>query len=452
LKFRLGNLRGELFSSTFTYGLSACIKLGSSLILTRLLSPESYGIFGILLSFLFMIELMSDVGTTALLIRHERGRERHFVHAVWTIRLCRCVLNFCIVFFGAPLIADIYQAPVLTNAFRVLSFGFLLTGAESMSFILAQRDQRSRISNYADLLTNLIMTLCVIYLAIVLKDAYALIYGSLLQRALMMAASHLFYREVGIGFAYDREAFVDQFRFARFVLPSSLLTIVLTQYDKVVLLKLFSLSTLGIYGLAGNMLGPVNGVNMHNARVVLYARCAEYFRSDRTTARQRYYAENSRLLTLGVALPALLAGAAQPLVDFLYDSRYALAGKALMVLALTAVLSAFQNASENLIVAYGRTHIVLVANLIRLFTVIPATLLGYYLFGFDGFLWFTLLGTLPLTGYFLWEQHKYHLLDPASELRRLLLAGALFIASLVASRAVTLLLPPGWRHLSIHSH
>jgi lipopolysaccharide exporter len=67
------NLKGELFASTFTYGLSALIRLGSSLVLTRLLNPESYGIFGILFSILFMIELMSDVGSVGLLVRHPRG-------------------------------------------------------------------------------------------------------------------------------------------------------------------------------------------------------------------------------------------------------------------------------------------------------------------------------------------------------------------------------------------
>src|SRR5580658_6315022 len=232
---RLVNLKGELFSSTFTYGVTSIIKLGSSLVLTRLLSPDAYGIFAILLSFLFMIELLSDVGSVALLIRHPRGDDPKFVHTVWTIRLIRCCINFCLVFFGAPIIAKIYQTPVLTSAFRVLSFWFLLLGTESMSFVLAQRHQRARISNYADMLSNTVMTGFVICMALVLKNHYALIYGALLQRALLMVGSHFFYRKIGVGIAFDREAVVDQFKFARFVLPSSLLTIVLSQYDKVVL-------------------------------------------------------------------------------------------------------------------------------------------------------------------------------------------------------------------------
>lgn len=449
---RLPNLKGELFSSTFTFGVTAVIRLGSSLILTRLLNPEVYGVFTILLSFLFMVELMSDVGSTALLIRHPRGDEVKFVHTVWTIRLIRCALNFCLIFLGAPIIATIYHAQVLTNAFRLFSFWFLITGAESMSFILAQRHRRARISNYAEMISSAVMTVFVICVAAILKNEYALIYGALLQRALLTIGSYFFYRNIGVGFALDREALVDQFKLARFVMPSSLLTIVLSQYDKLVLLRLFDLTLLGIYGIAGNMLAPVTGVISHNARVVLYARCADYFRTNRATARLRYYGENRRLFAVGVALPALIAGFSQSIVAILYDPRYTMAGPILMILGLGAMIAAFQNASENLLVASGRNHIVLLANVIRLASVIPATFIGYYLFGFYGFLWFNLAATIPLLGYFYREQNRLGLLDLRSELKLLGAAVLLFLACLAASHLLLALTPSGWLHLGLKRH
>jgi lipopolysaccharide exporter len=443
---RLVNLKGELFSSTFTFGVSAVIKLGSSLILTRLLNPAAYGIVGILFSFQFMIELMSDVGTVGLLIRHPRGNEVKFVHTVWTVRLIRCGINFCLGFFGAPLIAHIYQQPVLTSACRALSFWFLIAGAESMSFVLAQRDRKARISNYADLLSSAVSTVFVIGLASILKNHFALIYGALLQRLLLMIGSHFFYRNVGVGIAFDREALVDQFEFARFVLPSSLLTIVLSQYDKVVLLKLFSLAVLGVYGVAGNIIAPISGIISHNARAVLYARCAEYFRTNSATARSRYYSENHRLLMVGVMLPAMVAGFSQSLVAILYDSRYAMVGPILMIMGLAAILIAFQNASENLLLASGRTHTTLVANVIRFCTIIPATFFGYFLFGFYGFLWFNLAGTIPLLAYFYYVQRRHGLLNLTNELARLSAALAVFLLCLAASHILLTLLPAGWLH------
>lgn len=443
---RLINLKGELFSSTFTFGITAVIKLISSLILTRLLNPEAYGIFGILLSFLFMIELMSDVGTAGLLVRHQRGHEARFVHTVWTIRLFRSCLNFCILFFGAPLIAYLYHTPVLTSAFRTLSFWFLIVGAESMSFILAQRDQRARIYNYAEMISSAISTITVICLATVLRNHYALIYGALLQRLLVTIASYFFYRDIGVAIAFDRQAIREQFQFARFVMPSSILTIVLSQYDKFALLKFFNLALLGIYGVAQNMLSPISGVVSHNASVVLYARCSEYFRSNRQTARARYYRENHRLMLVGVLLPGLLAGFSQLIVTVLYDSRYAMAGPILMVLGLSALIIAFQNASENLLLAAGLTHTKLVANIVRFVSIIPATLIGCYFFGLFGFLWFNLGANVLILSYLYVIQRKHNLLNLASEVERLGIAVIVFLLSWGASHLLLMLVPSGWLH------
>jgi O-antigen/teichoic acid export membrane protein len=296
------------------------------------------------------------------------------------------------------------------------------------------------------------MSIFVIAVASVYRSHYALICGALLQRALMMVASHFFYRDIGVGFAWDREALRDQFRFARFVMPSSVLTIVLTQFDKVILLKLFNLSVLGIYGVANNMLGPINGVNLHNARVILYARCTQYFRTDRTTARSRYYLENRRLMDLGVVLAAGLAGSAPAIVAILYDPRYSMVGEVLTILSLGAIVNAIQNSSENLLVAQGQTHIVLVSNVIRLFTVIPSTLLGYHYFGFYGFLWFGLIGALPLLIYLFLQQYRRDLLSIREELRRFALGLLVFGVAFAASKVVLLIIPLGWLHLGIKGH
>jgi O-antigen/teichoic acid export membrane protein len=416
------------------------------------LSPDAYGIFGILLSFLFMIEMLSDVGALGLLIRHPRGDERRFVHTLWTIRLIRSVFNFALLLLAAPLIASIYHAPVLKDAFRVLSIWFLLNGAESMSFSLAIRRQRARLNNYNELASNVIMTLFVIGMASLLRNHWALIVGALLQRLLLVVASHFYYRDIGVGIAFDREARRDQFQFARYVIPSSILTIVLSQYDKVVLARLFDLTLLGVYSIAANMVGQLTGVMMHNARFVLYARCAAYFRSDLSTAAHRYYTENLRLFAVGALPPAIIAGFAPLMIAVLYDPRYMQAGRILTVLALGAIVSAFQNASENLLVASGKTRVVLGANIIRIASIIPAVVLGYHFFGFDGFLWCTTAATLPPLLYYYWEQQRNRLLEPLRELAGLGVCTVVFLACFGLSHALLAIVPPSWLHLGLGHH
>jgi O-antigen/teichoic acid export membrane protein len=449
---RILNFRAELFASTFSFGATAVIRLGSSLILTRLLSPSAYGIFGILLSFLFMIEMVSDVGTLGILIRHPRGDERRFVHTLWTIRLIRSVFNFVVLLLAAPLIASIYHAPVLKDALRVLSIWFLLNGAESMSFGLSMRRQRARLNNYNELASNVIMTLFVIGMASLLRNHWALILGALLQRLLLVAASHFYYRDIGVGIAFDREAARDQFQFARYVIPSSILTIVLSQYDKVVLARLFNLTLLGVYSIASNMTGQLTGVMMHNARFVLYARCADYFRSNRSTAVHRYYTENLRLFAVGALPPSVIAGFAPLIIAVLYDPRYMAAGRILTVLALGAIIAAFQNASENLLVASGLSRVVLGANIVRIVSLSPAVVLGYHFFGFEGFLWCTTAAALPPLFYYYWEQWRNHLLEPLRELAGLGLCTIVFLACFGLSHVLLGIVPPSWLHLGLGHH
>jgi lipopolysaccharide exporter len=446
------NFKSELFSSTFSYGAISLIRLISSLILTRLLTPDAYGIFAIIFSLMTMIDLLSDVGSKGLLIRHPRGADPRFVHTVWTMRLIRGAFNFCLMFFGAPIIAAIYHAPVLTSALRMLSPIFLLSGLESMSFVLAVRDRRSRIANYAELASTAAMTIVSIILASVLRNHFAVIYAVLLQRALLMCGSYFFYKDVGVGIAFDREAVADQFRFARFVLPSSVLYVVVSQYDKVTLLRLFDLSLLGVYGIASNLNSPTSGVIIHNAQTILYARCAEYFRTDRATVRERYYRDNRRLLLLGVLLPASVAGFAQLIVAILYDYRYSGAGFILMVLALGSVVTAFQNASENLLVASGRTHTVLVANIVRVCSLVPITLLGYFVFGFTGFLWGTLIATIPVLAYYYSQQRKLELVSWKDELILLAIASLAFLVCLTTSLLLRRWVPAELLHLRLWRH
>jgi lipopolysaccharide exporter len=449
---RLVNVKGELFASTFSYGATSAIKLISSLVLTRLLTPSAYGVFGILLSLIFITELMSDVGTTGLLIRDPRGGEARFIHSLWTVRLIRSALNFGALFVLAPALAHLYQTPVLTSALRLFSFQFLLSGFETLSFSLAQRDRRARITNYAELIAGALATAFTIGMATIFKNYLALVFGSLFNRALLTIGSYFFYRDIGVRIVFDRQAIAEQFKFARFVLPSSLLTIVLSQYDKLLIVKLFNLTVLGVYTIAGNILAPVAGVIVHNARVILYARCAEYFRTDSSTARTRYYSENMRLLMLGVMLPAVLAGFAPALIGILYDPRYAGAGVILVVAGLGAIIGAFQNASENLLVASGRTHFVLVGNVIRLCSAVPAALLGSYLFGFYGFLWFSQGSALVPFAYYIYKQGRYGLLDLPKEVTRLIAALAVFLVCFTASHLLLTVIPAGSLHLHLRRH
>lgn len=404
------NVKGELFTTSVSFGAMAVLRLVSSMVLTRLLYPEAFGIMTMISSVVFVIEMMSDVGIVGLLIRHEKGDHPTYLNTMWTVRLMRSCGNGVLLFLAAPWVAEWYDAPALANALRLFSLWFLMFGLESVSFILAVRYKNTRIVNFTELFCLLVSTLFSIAYSYQSRDYHGILYGMMLNRLLNTLISYRFYPDHKHRLILDKTATKDLFHFAKFVMPSSMITLAVSQYDKIIFLKLFDLKLLGLYSLASNLSSPLDGLVTKISRTLLYPRCAQYYREDPSTFLQRYYTENAKLHALLLVLPAALLGVATLVVDVLYDSRYAFAGVILQAFAVRSIILPFASTAEDMLVASGRTHIQLIGNIIRLCYLVPAVFIGYHFFGFKGFIYFAMLEMLPTVLYYNWVQSQLGLI------------------------------------------
>jgi lipopolysaccharide exporter len=432
------NLRSDLLATVICFAALALIKLCSSVILTRILAPEAYGVIATLSSIVAFVEMFSDLGILGLMIRHEKGDEQRFVNTMWTIRQVRGVINFSILFLGAPLIASLYDTPLLAGVLRTFSFWFILHALESMSFILASRHRKIYIVNYTELFANLATVPFVILYSLYSKDYHGILYGMLLNRFILTAASHLFFKPQRPHFGMDREARRDLFNFSKHIVPSSILAFFLNQFDRIIFLKLFDLHLFGLYGLASNVGEPFIALIQRISRLVLYPRCSHDFRSDRATAHQLYYTNNVRIFLIILALPALAGGAADLIIQILFDPRYAYAGTILRAFMVRGIIISLAAPAEDLLVASGKTHVVLVGNILRACWVVPGCLLGYYLFGFQGFLVAAMLETLPALIYLWYLQYRDGMMIVKYEWIKLALVVGIFSMSFVVSQSINL--------------
>lgn len=233
-----------------------------------------------------------------------------------------------------------------------------------------------------------------------------MIYGVLLNRLIVVCISHRFYREFRPTLQWDRAAAREIFEYTRFIMPSSILTIFLNQFDRAVFLRFFDLQLLGIYSLAGNIAAPVESLINKASQMVLYPRCAHNFRTDRSTFSLKYYRENTKLFIAVLAVPAALGGAAHFMIRLLYDPRYINAAAVLEAFMVRAALLALASPAENMLIATGESRLVLVGNVYRVIWMVVASLLGNYLFGFLGFVYGIALSGLPALFYYVWLQRR----------------------------------------------
>ncbi len=414
--FKRINFKGDLFATGLTFAAQGILRAASSLILTRILRPEAYGIITILMSILFVIEMIGDLGLNLFVIRDPNGEEPRYLNTAWTMRLCRSVLNSMIVLLGATLIASLYQTPQLVAPLRVLSLVFIISGLASMSFPIAIRRKRARIIVYSELAATFITTLFSVVYCYYSRDFWGLVYGTLLYNLILTLMSYQFFKEFRPRLRFDRAASREVFRFTKFSMPSSLLTLALSQFDKIVFIRLFDLRLLGVYGLASSMAAPIEGLISKISQMVLYPRCAHDFRSNPASFSLKYYTQNTNLLLSILILPPVAGGAAHLIISALFPSGYAEAEAVFRAFMVRAALLSLACPSEDLLIAAGESQVILIGNVLRAIWTVAGSLIGYYCFGFIGFIYGMALSGLPPLTYYYWLQNEKGFLIPRYEL------------------------------------
>jgi lipopolysaccharide exporter len=442
MTMQLFNPKGDLFAAGLSFGAQAVIKLCSSIILTRILRPEAYGIITIIMSILFVVELLADMNVTLFIIRDQGAEDSRYLNTAWTIRLGRAFVNTTIVFLAAPLIATtFYHSPALIDPIRVFSLFFVISGLESMAFLLALRRKQSRIIMYTELIASFVSTIFSVVYCHFSRDYWGMVYGILLNRLLITAISYRFYPEFRPKLHFDRAAAREILKFTRFTMPSSLLTIAMTQFDKIVFLRLFDLRLLGFYGLGGNIAAQIESLINKISNQVLYPRLAHNFRTDRDGFSLKYYTENVRLFISILFVPAMLCGGARLLIALLYDSRYAQAADVLQAFMLRAMILSLATPAEDLMIAAGVSHVMLVGNLYRAISMLVMSLAGYYFFGFLGFTYGSALSALPSLVYYWWLQHNRGMLIVKFELLKLFFMACVTLTAYATCSLILAYLP-----------
>ncbi|HUZ33517.1 MAG TPA: oligosaccharide flippase family protein [Xanthobacteraceae bacterium] len=445
----LSYLSNNLIATVLSFALQALIRLGSSMVLTRILLPEAYGIITIITSIAFVVEMIADTNATLFIIREENGDQPRYVNTAWTIQISRAVFNSAILFLLAPLVATwIYHLPALIAPMRVFSLSFIIGGLQSMSFPLAIRRKQARIIVYSELAAAFASALFSVGYCYFYRNYWGMIYGILINRALLSLLSRQFYPDLVPRFQFDRAAARDLLGLSKYTMPSSVLTLVINQFDKVIFLRLFDLRLLGIYGLAGNIAGSVSSLISKISQTVLYPRCAHSFRTNRSGFALAYYRDNIKLFISMMLLPAALGGAAQLVITILYPATYAQAGVVLQAFMMRAGILAFAAPAEDLLIAAGDYKVILHGNVFRVIALFGASLVGYRLFGFLGFVYGTALSGMAPLAYYWWLQRRNKMMILKYEAYKLGFALVLTLSAHLTSGVILHLWPTiSLRHL-----
>jgi O-antigen/teichoic acid export membrane protein len=403
-------------------GLGAyALRIGNSLIMTRLLVPEMFGIMALAGIVQVIVFLLSDLGVRQAVIQSSRGTDPDLLNTAWTLSIVRGIGIWlaCVVVAFALYVAQrqgwvvgdtVYAAPELPLVIAAVTFASAIGGFRSTKWIIASRNMELRTLTVIELLSQLVGVVVMVAIALQVKTIWSLVIGGLVTQALINLLTSVWIPGMSNRFRWDPASLKELMNFGRWVLLSSACSVFASNGDRLLLGVWVTPAVLGFYVLA---------MNLNNIVITLAARLfdsigmpalSEVVRENpsRFPSAYRRLREPFDIACLGSA--GLLFAFGQALVDIMYDARYAQSGQIVTVLSFLLIFSRY-GISNSAFLALGQPRYLTVISVVRLVSIYVMMPIGYAFYGLEGAVWAIALHPLPSVPFIWWYNSRHGLND-----------------------------------------
>lgn len=329
-------MRGSTFS-LFEVGSSQLLRLGSNLVLTRLLFPEAFGMMAIIQVFMAGLKMLSTLGTELSVIRSERGDDPDFLNSAWTIQVCRgAVLWLAACVLAFPL-ASFYEEPMLAQLLPVSALSALIAGFQPTKALTAQRHLRLGLKTVIQFASKIFSISIMISLAWYTETVWALVIGPLCGQLLRQSLIRRYLPGINNRLRWDPTAMRELFHFGKYVFASTIFGFIVNHADRAIMGAFIPLSVLGVFTVATTFATlPFSISQMLTNRVVLPLYRMRPI-SESESNRRHIFNFRRLVIACGLLGNGIFAFIGVPMVEFLYDDRYVLAGAMLVLLCFAYV-------------------------------------------------------------------------------------------------------------------
>ena len=378
------------------------------IVLARLLSPDDYGLLGLVGIFTMVCTALVNGGFTTALIRKKDATDDDY-NTVFICNLGMSLLLYAVVFLCAPLIADFFSREELIPLVRVSSLG-LIIGALGMV-------QQTRLTKRIDFKTQTKITLVAsavsgvvgIGMALAGFGVWALVGQQLTSHALRTIQLYIYNRWLP-RLQFSMGSFRDLFGFGWKMMVSALLDTVWKELYQVVVGKFYNPATLGQY-TRGQHYAKLFSSNLTTVvqRVTYPVLSSIQDDKERMVSAYRRIIRTSMFIT-AVAL-FFLGAVSEPLIYCMIGPKWHEASTYLPLICVASTLYPLHAINLNMLQVQGRSDLFLGLEVIKKVIALAPLFIGAFV-GIMPMLWTNIV--VGIIAYFLNSYYSGRLLGYSS--------------------------------------
>ena len=425
--------KNKIFIATFwvmlIFGLSLLLRLGSNLIVTRLLEPQIFGVMAVVNVVIFGIAMFTDMGLWAFVVRHKTPEDQHLLNVVWTLHILRGWFMFLIILLLVLLLYlgnqylpsyfhGVYNDSHLPLLILIASTGAVMAGYKSLASPIMSLKFDLRKLELIELMSQFAGVVVMLIWVWLYPSIWGLLSAGLVSTAVSTFSSYYFfpYRHKLV---WDKKIVSEVFHFSKWIVIASALTYLFSQGDKLFFAGKITAAELGVYSIAFMLVGTLTSATQMLAEKIVFSVFATLVHGDRQILKNKYYKVRLYLDTPIFFAVGMFIALGPFIVNLLYDTRYIEAGWMFQILMVSVIGHTLSLVSMECLSALSITQVRMWVMLIRTVGLFIGLPIFFNLYGLHGAIWVIALNvwlSLPLV---YWTLAKNQVFSFFKEIRML---------------------------------
>lgn len=346
------------------------------LILARLLTPEEYGLIGIILIFIALFNSIVDSGFSNALIRKNDAKDIDY-NTVFITNMVLSVVLFFALYFSAPAIARFFNQPSLTPLTRVMGSVVIINAFAIIHRTILVKRVDFKTQTKVSLIASVASGVIGISMAVAGYGVWSLV-GQQISRQLLNSVFLWIWTKWYPKIQFSIESFKELFSFGWKLLVSGLIDTVWREIYQVVIGKCYSAETLGQYTRA-QQFGSIFSSNLTAVvQRVSYPVLSE-IQDDKIRLKSAYQKVIKVTMLVTFCCMLGLASIAEPMIVTLIGEQWLPAVPLLQIICFMMMLYPLHAINLNMLQVQGRSDLFLKLEIIKKTIAVGPLLLGVFM-------------------------------------------------------------------------
>lgn len=397
------------------------------IVLARLLSPEEFGILGLITVFIAVSNSIIDSGFSQALIRKNDVKQIDY-NTVFFFNLGVGLILFIILFFSSSYIAFFFKEPRLVDVTRVMSSILIINGLSIIHRTILTKNIDFKLQTKISLIASLFSGVVGIGMAYYGMGVWSLV-GQILSKQLLYTILMWTLNIWWPKFEFSKSSFNEMFNFGSKLLVSGLIDTIYKNVYYLIIGRYYTAGELGQYTRA-EQFSIIFSANLTAIIQRVSYPVLSSIQNDDLRLKEAYRKVIKSTMLVTFALMLGLAAVAKPLIIILIGEKWLLAVPFLQIICLSEMLYPLHAINLNILNVKGHSGIILKLEVIKKIIAIPVILAGIF-FGIKYMLWCSVVSSV--LAYFLNSYFSAPFLNYSTKEQLKDISPALIISLIVSS-------------------